>query len=106
MRHLLKSRVHENFREVSTLVKLPPPLWGRVGERGKPRALTSEMRRCPVTEPRETLGEESLVFASHRAAEQATPLSLTLPRKGNYVLGKVNRADGKLLKILRSKALS
>ena len=36
-------------REVSTLVRLPPPLRGRVGERGEPRALTDEVWRSGVT---------------------------------------------------------
>ena len=67
-----------HFREVSTLIRLPPPLRGRVGERGNPRALASAMRRSCLNER----CKYSLVFAPHRAAEQAVPLSLTLPRKG------------------------
>ena len=38
--------------EVSTLVGLPPPLWGRVGERGKPRALAGNVTRRNLDEAR------------------------------------------------------
>jgi hypothetical protein len=34
--------------QVSMLVRLPPPLRGRVGERGEPRALTDVMWRRHV----------------------------------------------------------
>jgi len=36
-------RAAANIGEVSTLVRLPPPLRGRVEERGKPRAVTEVM---------------------------------------------------------------
>ena len=67
--------------EVSTLLRLPPPLRGRVGERGKPRAPTREILRVRSIQ----LGNAnnaSAIPASRQSAEQAAPLSLTLPRKG------------------------
>ncbi|OCK62341.1 hypothetical protein LMTR3_04270 [Bradyrhizobium sp. LMTR 3] len=67
--------------EVSTLIRLPPPLRGRVGERGKPRVLADDMRREYSNEPVEVFGEE-VVLALRQPTEQAAPLSLTLPRKG------------------------
>ena len=56
--------------KVSTLVRLPPPLRGRVGERGKPRALMDEMRRYYLNKLHETTSAASVVFAAHRTTEQ------------------------------------
>ncbi|VIO66384.1 hypothetical protein CI1B_15060 [Bradyrhizobium ivorense] len=67
--------------EVSTLLRLPPPLRGRVGERGKPRALTDEILRARAIQLGSANGA-SVILASRHPAEQAAPLSLTLPRKG------------------------
>jgi hypothetical protein len=78
----LEKRMHVNFREVSMLCRLPPPLRGRVGERGMPRALTAEKRLRSINKSRETGNEESFVLVPPHAAEQVVPLSLTLPRKG------------------------
>src|SRR5262249_48624180 len=39
-------------REVSTLVRLPPPLRGRVGERGKPRARKEKSERISIFQNR------------------------------------------------------
>ena len=70
-------------REVSTLVRLPPPLRGRVGERGKPRAQSKKMRRPCINASGETIdADASAVFATRQAIVQAAPLSLALPRKG------------------------
>ncbi|QOZ23273.1 hypothetical protein XH93_06130 [Bradyrhizobium sp. CCBAU 51753] len=70
--------------EVTTLVGLPPPLRGRVGERGKPRALTADLPR--------RINDDHAVRATRSATEQAAPLSLPLPRKGGG-----NPAAGALL---------
>jgi hypothetical protein len=73
----------QNLREVSTQLRLPPPLWGRVGERGRPRAPDGVIARCRANYSRDEIdarGDTNLVVL--QAAEQATPLSLTLPRKG------------------------
>jgi len=91
-------------REEGTLVRLPPTRnrglrrvrivnlrksgrpdlrWGRVGERGKPRAKAHAMRRRRINEARTTIDHDvSAVRALPRKAEQAAPLSLALPRKG------------------------
>jgi hypothetical protein len=66
--------------EESTLVGLPPPLRGRVGERGKPRAPIEEMRGQRIKEKMDE--DASRVLALRQAIERAAPLSLTLPRKG------------------------
>ena len=42
--------------EASTLVRLPPPLRGRVGERGKPRAPAENATRCGPKPDRESIG--------------------------------------------------
>jgi hypothetical protein len=77
--------------EVSRLVRLPPPLRGRAGERGKPRASAEDMRRQFFNEPGNAINQEaSVVLALRQATEQAAPLSLTSrasfarlgPRKG------------------------
>src|SRR5262249_21136702 len=69
--------------EESSLVRLPSPLRGRVGERGKPRTPADEMRRQAINVLRETIDDDaSAVLAMRRALAQAAPLSLTLPRKG------------------------
>jgi len=69
--------------EERTLVRLPPPLRGRVGERGKPRALSEDMRRQSIDELGETINEDAdAVLATRQAIEQVAPLSLALPRKG------------------------
>ncbi|MGY3487280.1 hypothetical protein ACVW1C_005163 [Bradyrhizobium sp. USDA 4011] len=69
--------------EGSTLVRLPPPLRGRGGERGKPRVTAHEMPRRGITKARETIERGASVVRTMRLAiEQAAPLSLTLPRKG------------------------
>jgi hypothetical protein len=65
--------------EERTLVRLPPPLRGRVGERGKPRALSEDMRRQSIDELRKMMDEDASVIT---AIEQVAPLSLALPRKG------------------------
>ncbi len=41
--------------KVSTLVRLPPPLRGRVGERGKPRALTEIVARYDLDQVRASI---------------------------------------------------
>jgi hypothetical protein len=55
---------------------LPPPLWGRAGERGKPHNEVSGTCRFPGKSPR------SFFLAIDVAAAQVAPLSLTLPHKG------------------------
>ncbi|QOZ38469.1 hypothetical protein XH92_40435 [Bradyrhizobium sp. CCBAU 53421] len=65
--------------EVSTPVGLPPPLRGRVGERGKPQALTSKIERRHINEHCNAVTRR---VAIRHTAEQAAPLSLPLPRKG------------------------
>ncbi|VIO67617.1 hypothetical protein CI41S_09880 [Bradyrhizobium ivorense] len=67
--------------EVSTLLRLPPPLRGRVGERGKPRALTDEILRVRAIQLGSANGASVILTSRHRA-EQVAPLSLTLPCKG------------------------
>jgi hypothetical protein len=42
----------------------------------------ADTRRRFINEPVEIIGEEAIFFAMHQAIEQASPLSLTLPRKG------------------------
>jgi hypothetical protein len=69
------------LREVSTLIRLPPPLRGRAGERGKPRALADEILRARAIQLG-SANDARVTLASRRAAKQAVPLSLTLPRKG------------------------
>src|SRR5262249_32913046 len=61
--------------EGSTLVRLPPPLRGRVGERGKPRA-----RRSMSTSLSQ--GRSRLVETDVERARRVAPLSLALARKG------------------------
>jgi hypothetical protein len=68
--------MQKRLSEVSTLVGLPPPLRGRVGERGKPRALTEEIQQARAVDP------VRIAVVLRPAAEQAAPLSLTLSRKG------------------------
>jgi hypothetical protein len=69
--------------EAGTLVRLPSPLRGRAGERGKPRAPTEVIRRRAINELCYTLDEDaSIVVAMRPAIEQAAPLSLTLPKEG------------------------
>ncbi|MEH2575454.1 hypothetical protein V1278_001460 [Bradyrhizobium sp. AZCC 1577] len=74
------SRGHVMPSEESTLIRLPPPLRGRVGERGKPRAPIKVVRRQSINERRKMMSEDA--SASPQTTEQAAPLSLTLPRKG------------------------
>ena len=67
----------------STLVGLPPPLRGRVGERGMPRAQVDEIQRASARRlKRTTKSSQGVVIATRQAAEQAAPPTLTLPRKG------------------------
>jgi len=75
----------------STTVGLPPPLRGRVGERGTPRAPAEEIRRSPASQTGEAINDvERAVLPARQAAEQAAPHSLTSkarfarfgPRKG------------------------
>ena len=71
------------LREVSTTVSLPPPLWGRVGEGGKPRApteVTARYRGNRVSNAVEKI--PSIDLATSLAAEQAARPSLPLPHKG------------------------
>ncbi|MET3843271.1 hypothetical protein ABIE49_005349 [Bradyrhizobium sp. OAE829] len=68
--------------EVGALFRLPPPLRGRVGERGKPRALAEDARPRCINELCSAIDDEDSAFAMRQAFEQAAPLSLTLPRKG------------------------
>src|SRR5205807_2644012 len=82
MRRPVRSRMQENFRKVSTLVGLPPPLRGRVGERGKPRARRAVISRCCANHSGDVGGTRGIILSIHHTAEQAAPLSLTLPRKG------------------------
>jgi hypothetical protein len=66
--------------EASTLVRLPPPMRGRGGETGQPRAPAEDIRRQCLNG---MMGEDaSVVLAMRQTIEQAAPLSLTLPRKG------------------------
>ena len=74
--------VRVTLSEASTLFGLPPPLRGRVGERGKPRTRTEDMRRRFTNEPVEIISNEAIFLTMRREIEQAAPLSLTLPRKG------------------------
>ncbi|MHC2338005.1 hypothetical protein ACVIW0_007294 [Bradyrhizobium sp. USDA 4454] len=67
------------FREVSTPLRLPPPLRGRVGRgvrRERGRTTSGEMV------PNPSLPRARISTALHLASEQAAPLSPTLPRKG------------------------
>src|SRR6267378_982144 len=66
---------------MNTLFGLPPPLRGRVGERGKPRTLAEELRRYSFSDCR-AIEIESGAVAVRLTAEQAAPLSRALPRKG------------------------
>ena len=69
--------------EGSMLVGLPPPLRGRVGERGKPRATAGVTMRRPVNAHHGTTAlVESPAVVSLFTAQLAAPLSLTLSRKG------------------------
>jgi hypothetical protein len=60
----------------TTAILLPPPLWGRAGERGKPHNEASETCRFANKSPR------SFFPGIDRAAEQVAPPSLTLSHKG------------------------
>jgi hypothetical protein len=75
----------------STTVRLPPPLRGRVGEGGMPRAPAEEIRQPSASQTGEAINDvESAVLPARQAAEQAAPHSLTSrasfarlgPRKG------------------------
>jgi hypothetical protein len=68
--------------KAGTIVRLPPPLRGRAGERGKPRALTEDTTRDCINELNTMDWDAGVVLALRQAIEQAAPLSLTLPRKG------------------------
>ncbi|MGY4474394.1 hypothetical protein ACVILL_001808 [Bradyrhizobium sp. USDA 3364] len=67
--------------EVSTLLRLPPPLRGRVG-----RGVSRELARMTPGEmaPNHFGGSRTLLrgIRLHLASEQAAPLSPPLPRKG------------------------
>jgi hypothetical protein len=62
----------------TTAILLPPPLWGRVGERGKPHNEVDEIRFPDAN----TKSGCSFFLAIDRDAERVAPLSLTLSHKG------------------------
>jgi hypothetical protein len=65
---------------ISTIaVLLPPPLWGRVGERGKPHNEICKMSRLIDDDARNL---RRSFFSINWAAEQVVPLSLILSHKG------------------------
>jgi hypothetical protein len=76
------------------MVGLPPPLRGRVGERGMPRAPYDEMRHARAIQILHAIDDaESTALTIRRSTEPGAPPSLTLPRKwgGN---GESGASDG------------
>jgi hypothetical protein len=63
----------------SAIAILPPPLWGRVGERGKPH---SEVGKVQLLTDNNVNHMRSQLLATNLASAQVAPLSLTLPHNG------------------------